>query len=177
MLNPDDIIATYVYLKGVDHIRVKAPRYVLPFKAPGVNGKYLFATHPKLPPGSALIGRDLGDSFFTLFDIAKLRPHSVYLTQAQTKSLEQEEHEREMKQALEGAVPLALENILDVQTEPDCGFSLSFDCVSDTANVASPEPDTSICDSEEPSPTLPDTENCSAINELQSGTQPDKCTS
>ncbi len=69
-----------------------------------------------------------------------------------------------------------MENILDVQTEPDSSFSLSFDCVSDTANVASPEPDTSICD-EEPSPTLPDTENFSAINELQSGTQPDKCIS
>ncbi len=44
-VKPDDIIATYVYLKGVDHIRVKAPRYVLPFKVPGVRWK-MFVCNP-----------------------------------------------------------------------------------------------------------------------------------
>lgn len=123
-IKDSDNVATHRTIHGIDCVDSTVPSYMLPLCAPGVKGKCLFAVHSKLPPGTVLIGRDLGDTFIKLLDRAKVTPKAVNLTRAQSKAREEANSEQELKHAVEGANPISLDSIPDVIPTIDSDISI-----------------------------------------------------
>ncbi len=108
-MNDDDFIATHLNLKGLERVSTVVPAHKLSLVAPGVKGKCLFAMHPKLPKGTALLSRDLGDYFRDLMYKVNSAPcNDVLITRAQSRADEAEQKQVQLLEAIHGAVPTSL---------------------------------------------------------------------
>ncbi len=119
LVNDDNVVATHLNLKGLERVSTVVPAYTLSLVAPGVNGKCLFAMHPKLPKGTALLGRSLGDYFRDLMYKVNSTPRNVLITRAQSKADEAEQKQIQLSEAIDGAVPTSLEDISDNNLDLD----------------------------------------------------------
>lgn len=102
-----DKIATKRAIKGISNSTCVSPAYMFTLEALGVKGRCLFISYSKLPHGSVLLGRDLGDVFMELLGKVLNSPKPVYMTtRARAKALEEERHIRAIKEAMDVQFPL-----------------------------------------------------------------------
>ncbi len=172
---------SYVTVKGIENVPMKAPCYVLPVTINGVTDQFTLAVYQGLPKKYVLMGRDLGDDIAEYLSIAKSHEHSVHLTSAQARAKQCEDAERDANQMLDNGSPHDLSSIpshdeisvtLNVsdtseqRSEIPLSDILPTDSISDSS---SDSPDTSICTTTTPSDlkSLPDAKPLFSIPKIK----------
>ncbi len=114
-MSPVDTVRVY----GMSQVVVQLQTYDVQIDMPGLSGTCCFAMNPVLPQNTVLLGSDLGrEKLLELLNGLKHQPKPVLaVTRARTAENALASKFAEVKHVSEGACPLALEDILELNLE------------------------------------------------------------